>query len=194
MSLITLALILFLLMGCSNSTDQRQQALEAVKPVFAEGAINIQLTAEPLLNAYKEIPNSVTLFVIQAENKTQLENVLNNPSEIRALFNGATSSDNRLKSDRYNLMPGQQHTLHIDRAMNIRQVAVIAGYYPFPDDRHITRFDIPVKASKTNWWSSEWQATLTPLTVSLTLGKDTITRIEGAENRHKTIPKQQGVN
>ena len=80
------------------------------------------------------------------------------------------------------LMPGQQHTLHIDRAENVRQVAVAAGYYPFPGEGHITRFAVPELAHKKHWWSSAWDAELAPLQVSLTLGKSRIVRVSGADN------------
>lgn len=181
---LTLLIALFLpfLASCSIDSGKRQLALESIATHYAEGAVNIELTAEPGLNSWKEMANSVQVLVIQGSNKSQLDDVLKNKSELHALFNGASASDKVLKVDRYMLMPGQQHTLHIDRAETARQVAVVAGYYPFPGEGHIARFAVPELAEKKHWWSSEWQAQLALLQVSLTLGKSRITRISGADN------------
>lgn len=185
-------LMLFMpfLASCSLDSEKRRAASEHVLAGYAEGAVNIQLTAEPGLNALKEMPNSLAVIVVQGANKLQLENVLNNQSELRALFNGAAMPDSILKVDRYMLMPGQQHTLHIDRAENVRQVAVVAGYYPFPDSKHIARFAIPVTVTKKHWWSAQVDAQLAPLQVALTLGNSSIVRISGADNLHTSVSQE----
>lgn len=186
-----LAFFMPFIASCSHDSGQRQLALDNISAPYAEGAVNIQLTAEPGLNSWKEMSNSVQVLVIQGGNKSQLEEVLKNKSELHALFNGASANDKVLKVDRYMLMPGQQHTLHIDRAENVRQVAVVAGYYPSPGEGHITRFAVPETAHKKNWWSSEWDAQLAPLQVSLTLGKSRIVSISGADNLYKPASESQ---
>ncbi len=187
---ILLMLLMPFLASCSLDGEKRRAATENVPASYAEGAVNIQLTAEPGLNTWKEMPNSLAVIVVQGANKLQLENVLNNPSELRALFNGAAMPDSILKVDRYMLMPGQQHSLHIDRAENVRQVAVVAGYYPFPESQHIARFAIPVAVSKKHWWSGQVDAQLAPLQVALTLGNSSIVRITGADNLHSSQPQE----
>ncbi|MFP2505020.1 type VI secretion lipoprotein TssJ [Buttiauxella gaviniae] len=191
-----LLLILFMpfLASCSLDGTKRQLALESVTAPYAAGAVNIQLIAEPGLNAWKGMSNSVAILVIQASNETYLENILSDKTELRALFNGAATRDKPLKIDRYMLMPGQQHTLHIDRAESARQVAVVAGYYPFPGPGHITRFSVPVSAYKKQWWNNDWQAKLTPLRVAITMGNSSIVQISGAENLHVNLSHTQENN
>lgn len=189
-----LALVLPLLAGCSLDARQRQQLSEKMTPGYAEGAISIRLIAEPQLNAWKEMPNSVTVFVVQGENNGQLEALLANKTELRALFNGASLSNSPLKNDRYTLMPGQQHTLHIDRVEKVRQFAVIAGYYPFPGEGQMARFSIPVAFNKAQWWRNEWQAELEPLQIAITLGKNGFVNITGAENIINSAPVPLEVN
>ncbi|MCW6030448.1 MULTISPECIES: type VI secretion system lipoprotein TssJ [unclassified Pantoea] len=182
-------LLVLLISGCSHDPQAKEQAIVNVPSSYAEGAISLHLIAEPQMNAWQEMPNSVTVIVIQAASSSQLEAVLQSSSEIRALFHGAAAHPHLIKTDRYTLMPGQQHTLHIDRAEKVRQVAIIAGYYPFPSEGHIARFAIPVDATQPFWWRSDWQATLSPLSLSITLGKSSIVRINGAENLNKKAPE-----
>lgn len=179
-----LGLLTPLIVSCSNDTRERQQALENVPKLYAEGAVNIELIAEPKLNAWKDMPNSVTILVIQGRGNADVKEILDNKQKLRALFNGAGAKDNLIKVDRYSLMPGQKSTLHIDRAENVEEIALVAGYYPFPGEGHIARFEVPVALSKNHWWGSDWSAKQQPLQVSLTFGHTSIVRISGAENLH----------
>ncbi len=175
--------LLLLLAGCgSDSAQRQQQAREDVAAPYAESAITVNIIAEPGMNAWNEMANSVTLLVIQGKDKPALEGLLANQGQLRALFQGSGTQENILKVDRYVVMPGQQNTLHIDRMENTRQIAVVAGYYPFPSDAQMARVAIPVSLSKSNWWSSDWQAILSPLKLNITLGSLGIVRFVGAEN------------
>lgn len=138
MKALSTALLLFiastLLCGCagekaSNKVSAEQQAIDQVATPFAQGAIALNITADPGLNSWNEIANSCTLLVIQAQNASSLNKVLSNPAQLKSLFNGAGAENDILKVDRYATMPGQQITLHIDRSENTRKVAIVAGYW-----------------------------------------------------------------
>jgi predicted component of type VI protein secretion system len=182
-----LALQLMMIMALSacssaekSSEPSQQAAIAAVAAPFAEGAITLNVIAAPDMNAWNEIANSCTLLIIQAEKASTLNKILSNPAQVKVLFSGAGAQESLLKVDRYVAMPGQQTTLHIDRSEHSRQLAIIAGFYPFPQKQHMKLMAIPITTHSQGFWTKEWFAELTPLTLSLTLGSQSITKIQGA--------------
>ncbi|MFX2610784.1 type VI secretion system lipoprotein TssJ [Enterobacter mori] len=172
-----------LLIGCAGETPSaitEQQAIDQVAAPFAPGGITVELQTDTDLNALNEIANSCTVLVIQAQKATTLNSVLSNPFALKSLFTAAGAQDDILKVDRYAAMPGQISTLHIDRSENTRYIAVVAGYYPFPQKQHMSLVAIPVTTVNSGWWSPDWSAHLSPLTLRMRLGSDSITQFKGA--------------
>jgi type VI secretion system VasD/TssJ family lipoprotein len=185
--MISVILSTSLMIGCATPEAlSHEEALEAVTAPFAEGAITIQLRAEPTLNTVNGLPNSCTVLLLQAKDKTSLNKILNNPAVLKGLFAGVGAEGTLLQVDRYTMMPGQNNTLHINRAQNARSVALVAGYYPYPMKQHRVLVDIPVKSVKSGWWKPEWWAGLGPLNIAVTMGSERISRIEHPENKDKS--------
>lgn len=136
------------------------------------------LNARPDLNLVNGMANSCTIVVLQAAKAGTLDEVLSNPVKVKTLFAGsgaaAANGDTVLQVDRYTMMPGQSTTLHIDRAMNTRYVALVAGYYPFPGKQAQVRKEIPVRNYRTGWWNPVWHSELSPLFLAITLGGEGI--------------------
>lgn len=103
-----LPLAVTLLAGCAESTQQEKQAIAEVTAPFAASAITLNLTAEPQLNLWNEMSNSCTVLVIQAANNPALDKILDDPMQLKSLFNGAGTADEILQVDRYTVMPGQK--------------------------------------------------------------------------------------
>ncbi|WP_426762625.1 type VI secretion system lipoprotein TssJ [Hafnia paralvei] len=173
-----LPLAVTLLSGCAESTQQEKQAIAEVTAPFAASAITLNLTAEPQLNLWNEMSNSCTVLVIQAANNPALDKILDDPMQLKSLFNGAGTADEILQVDRYTVMPGQKNTLHIDRAEKTRNIAIVAGYFPFPSKKHMAYFAIPVATSSHGWISPQWQAQLAPLQANITLGGKALVKAE----------------
>lgn len=171
------------LSGCATETQKattEEQAIAQVKAPYSQGAITLEIQTDPDLNALNEIANSCTLLIIQAQNTGALNKLLSNPFELKSLFSSGGAQDEVLKVDRYAAMPGQISTLHIDRSENTRYIAVVAGYYPFPQKQHMTIVAIPTITENTGWLFPDWRAHLAPLTLSLRLGSNSITQFKGA--------------
>ena len=165
--------------GCGSIpsvNEQRRQAVEYAPASFAGNAIKIDLTATPQLNAFDHLPNSCTVLVVQAQRREQLEGMLGNAVLLRNLFANAGGAEGVLKLDSYVMMPGQRVSLHIDRAEQTRYVALIAGYYPTPNESQIRIFSIPAKLISQGIFSKRWQASLIPLNITATLGRESIVR------------------
>ncbi|WP_025903665.1 type VI secretion lipoprotein TssJ [Tatumella sp. UCD-D_suzukii] len=186
MNVVRQSVVLFvtgvLLSGCpgyqgSQTVSVKQQAVDQMNAPFAQGAITLNITAEPGLNSWNEIANSCTVLVIQAKKASSLNKILSNPAQLKSLFSGAGAEDDILKVDRYPAMPGQRTTLHIDRSENTREVAIVAGYYPFPKKQHMAIVSVPVTLNSTGWWNKIWTASLSPLTLNVTLGSQSITQL-----------------
>lgn len=174
-ALTRIVILALMLTGCSHQDPKlRQQAIDGVAQPFAKNAITIQLNAQPNLNMWNGLANSSSILVIQSQNTAALDKLLSNPVLLKAMFAGTGSEGDILQTDRYVVMPGQQNTLHIDRAENSRYIAVAAGYFPFPDSRHIARFTIPMTLTTQGWQNKIWTAKLVPLNAYVTLGQESI--------------------
>lgn len=171
---------LLLLTACSSHEAEKQAAIDTVVAPFASHAINVTLKAEPGLNSVNDMPNSCAVLIIQSAEKTPLEQLLNNPAQLKALFSGAGAEGAILQVDHFVAMPGQESILHIDRAENTRQIALVAGYFPFPSKKNIARVEIPLTVQEDGWWNKVWRAELMPLDINITLGSENIV------NMHKS--------
>lgn len=182
---LTIAFCVALLSGCATEENAtfatKQQAIDQVAAPFAQGTITLTIQTDPDLNAVHGIANSCTLLVIQAQHANTLSKLLSNPFALKSLFSAAGAQDDILKVDRYAAMPGQHTTLHIDRSENTRYLAVVAGYYPFPQKQHMALIRIPVTTESSGWWTPRWQAQLAPVMLTLHLGSNGMTQFTGAE-------------
>lgn len=172
-----------LLCGCADEPSvimSPEQAIAQVDAPFAEGAITLTVQTTPDLNALEGIANSCTLLVIQTQKASTLNKLLSSPSGLKTLFSAAGAQNEILKVDRYAAMPGQSTTLHIDRSENTRYVAIVAGYYPFPQKQHMVLVEVPISLESQGKWSPTWQAKLSPLNLSLQLGTNSINKFSGA--------------
>lgn len=183
MRLITPFIFLFAsvsLSGCSTDTSGHNGAEPQVAAPFAQSAITLEIQTDPDLNALHGSANSCTLLVIQAPQAATLNHLLSNPVTLRNLFSAAGAQDEILKVDRYPAMPGQISTLHIDRSENARYIAVVAGYYPFPQQQHMALVAIPVIKPGLTGLLTGRNARLEPLALRLRLGSTGITHFSGA--------------
>ncbi|QNQ55459.1 type VI secretion lipoprotein TssJ [Serratia liquefaciens] len=186
-AMISLALSIFMISGCAMPEKfSQEEALQAVTASYAGGAIVVQLRAEPTLNTVNGLANSCTVLLLQAKDKASLNKILSNPAALKGLFSGVGAEGTLLQVDRYTMMPGQDSTLHINRAQNTRSVALVAGYYPYPMKQHRVLVDIPVKSAKSGWWKPEWWAGLGPLNIAVTMGSDRIFRLEEVQKEGKS--------
>ncbi|NIF59514.1 type VI secretion system lipoprotein TssJ [Enterobacter sp. Ap-916] len=179
-----------LLSGCAADADSqasKKLAIEQVKAPFSSGAITVQLQADPDLNSLNGIANSCTVLIIQANKAETLTQLFSTPLTLKNLFRAAGSHNDILKIDRYAAMPGQNATLHIDRSENTRFFAIVAGYYPFPQSQHMALVPVPVTSTKSGWLRPGWQAHLTPVTLNIRLGSDSISQFSGAEKAPFTL-------
>lgn len=171
-----------LLNGCAvdpGAITSEKQAIAQVAAPFSQGAIALDIQTDPDLNALQGIANSCTLLVVQAQKASTLNKLLSSPFALKNLFSAAGAQDDILKVDRYPAMPGQITTLHIDRSENSRYIAIVAGYYPFPQKQHMALVAIPVTTKNTGRWHPAWSAQLAPLSLKIRLGSNSISQFTG---------------
>ncbi|EMF07040.1 type VI secretion system lipoprotein TssJ [Serratia marcescens] len=177
--------------GCATDPSagtSEKQAIAQVAAPFASGAITLKVQTDPDLNVLHGIANSCTLLVVQAQKASTLNKLLSSPFSLKSLFSAAGAMDDILKVDRYAAMPGQSTTLHIDRNENSRYIAIVAGYYPYPQKQHMALVAIPVTTESSGWWRQTWRAHLAPLSLKLRLGSNSIGQFSGATPEPLTSP------
>jgi len=163
-----------------SMVTSEKKAIDQMAAPFAQGAITLEVQTDPDLNALHGIANSCTLLVVQTQKISTLNKLLSSPFALKSLFSGAGAQEGILKVDRYPAMPGQRTTLHIDRSENSRYIAIVAGYYPFPQKQHMVLVAVPVASQSRGWWRPEWHAELTSISLKLRLGSNSISHFEGA--------------
>lgn len=172
--------LLLVISGCSSpaKNEQRQQAIDAARAIYANNAIRLEIISEPQMNAFNDLANSVTVIIAQVQSREQLDKLMANPVLLRSLFSGTGVTEGLLQLDSYVMMPGQSVSLHIDRVEQAHYVAVIAGYYPAPDPTHSRIYPFPISLTQEGQWHKRWLAEYIPVRISLTLGRQTIVRSE----------------
>lgn len=172
-----------LLGGCSNYPgyySSEEQSISNVETPFENAAINVDILADPDLNYLNGSANSCTLLVVQSNKQRTLQDLFRNPSLIKAIFNYMGAQNDILKIDRYSVMPGQNATLHIDRSQGTRFLAVVVGYYPFPQKQHMLLFPIPSESVSNGFFRfKSWHSKLISFSFKLRLGNSGISNIEG---------------
>lgn len=183
MKCMTFVLIVFLfgVAGCADKNDQGK-GLTYINAPYAPGAISINIQSTPGLNSWRNVANSCTTLVIQSERIDLLNEVLSDPIRLEKIFQGMGTDEAILKTDRYVALPGQQTTLHIDRSADTRVVAIVAGYYPFPQSHHIRTVTIPWEISYGGWFRKKPFAELTQLDLNMILGEQSIIKFKRQGN------------
>ena len=179
MKKILLLASLMVIAGCAPNETTRQQLLQQTPPWYAEGAIVVTIKTEPVLNAWQGMSNALSLVILQSKEKQTLEALISSEKQARTLFSGAALSADILSADRFTAMPGQQTTLHINRAENTRYVAIVAGYYPAPGPGQTSLMAVPVEL-KRSWL--KWQVEVEPLHVTTVWGERALVSFSGAKN------------
>lgn len=183
-----LLLIPLLLNACSLNEEKRQLLLQTSPPWYAEAGIALTIKTEPMLNAWKGMPNALSLVILQSRDRQSLESLITSEKEVRTLFSGAALPADILSIDRITAMPGQQTTLHLNRVENTRYLAVVAGYYPVPGIEQAVLVSIPMAV--TRGWLG-WKVEVGKLQLSLSFGERALVQIQGAENLLLSQKKQQ---
>lgn len=176
-----LLIFIFGMTGCADKNDEGK-GLTHISAPYAPGAISINIQATPGLNSWKNVANSCTTLIIQSERIDLLKDLLSDRIRLEKIFQGMGTDEAILKTDRYVALPGQQTTLHIDRSADTRVVAIVAGYYPFPQSHHIRTVTIPWEINYHGWFRKKSFAELTQLDLNMILGEQSIIKFERQVN------------
>lgn len=189
---ITLVLFLAACTGNGDRARSEEQAIQQLNAPFSPAAIRLNISADPEMNSWNHHANSCTLLIVQSEKVSSLNALISDKVLLRTLFNGSGTMNDILRVDRYAAMPAQQTTLHIDRNENVRYVAIIAGYYPFPKKQDIALYAIPLETTHSGFWNKKWHAELTTLAVNISLGAQS-TSFSGS-SKQPVAPDQNNIN
>lgn len=190
--LIMLVLFLAACAGNENQVQSEEQAIKQPNTPFSPAAIRLNITADPEMNSWNHHANSCTLLIVQSEKVSSLNALISDQVLLRTLFSGSGAMNDILRVDHYAAMPAQQTTLHIDRNENVRYVAIIAGYYPFPKKQDIALYAIPLETTHSGFWNKKWRAELKTLAINISLGAQSAS-FSGI-SKQPVAPDQNNIN
>lgn len=125
-------------------------AFKPMAPVewrYEKSAINLYLTADPMLNLYNDRAHALHLCVYQLKDPTAFNQLAETPEGISELlqcqrFSSGVASAGVLS--RSGIQPGDFLTLTLDRAEGARYFGIVAGYQILDKERTVRLINIPV--------------------------------------------------
>ncbi|MGV3344536.1 type VI secretion lipoprotein TssJ [Enterobacteriaceae bacterium LUAb1] len=175
-----LLLLTLVISGCAQTPakEELQAAFDNAQPFYADDAITLTINTTADLNSYHHQPNSCSLFVIQAEERTILDNLIADTTILQGLFNGEQRASGVLQVNQFTLMPGQQYFSTLPRADRAKYIALIAGYYPSPGPDYSFVISLPIKLSRQGFIFPDYSAAYEPLNITLKLGRLNVLQAE----------------
>jgi len=172
-NLLYLFLTAFLILICSCAS----QPLPPAQSEPAPKAIRLQLTSDPQLNYYNNLPHSLLVCVYQLSNLNELNQLADDTEGIYKLRECTLFDSSVTQAKRLIVHPKQDLNLELDRAQGTKYVAIVAGYQLLEKERVLRMYEVPEIVEKKGWIRRTKTLKLGPLDISLRLGPQQIESI-----------------
>jgi len=119
---------------------------------YEKEAIKLNLKADGQLNLYEGTPHPLTLCVYQLTDPNAFNQLAKDPDQLDTLLECDRFKGGGVAGfERLIVHPGQNSTFTLSRAEGAKYVAVVAGYYLYPEGGVVRPFEIPVIIEKTGF-------------------------------------------
>ncbi|MEN6620261.1 MAG: type VI secretion lipoprotein TssJ [Smithella sp.] len=138
---------------------------------FDPKGIQINYTADKMLNSYEDRSRTLMVVVYQLNNINAFNNLVKDESGISQLLENERFDTSVVGMDKLFIEPGRKDTIYLNRVENARWVAIVAGYCDsIPRQAHRI-FEIPVIVEKKGVYGfRKTEARVVPLQVDLYFG------------------------
>jgi type VI secretion system VasD/TssJ family lipoprotein len=168
--LITLGLCL-VLAGCGMfQSKSREEALRELTWNYEQQGIQLNITADPMLNETGGQAHNLLLVVAQMEDPNAFSAFARDPELLTNLLLSDRAPEGILDIQRIYIEPGAQRELSIHRVQSAKYVGIAAGYAQLDPARSARLYQIGVAVNSDGWFFREHTAAPEPLAIQLRLG------------------------
>lgn len=156
--------------AASEPAAKTNPEIEAVS-FFDPRGIQINYTADKMLNSYEDRSRTLMVVVYQLNNINAFNNLVKDETGISQLLETERFDPSVVGIDKLFVEPGQKNTIYLSRVENARWVGIVAGYCDsIPSQTHRI-FEIPVIVEKKGVYGfRKTEARIAPLQVDLYFG------------------------
>ena len=122
----TCIILMLLLTGCFLFKKDKTLPKEVV---YTKSAIEVNLTADPMLNLYQNKAHALLLCIYELKDPNAFNQLLDEPGGPAKLMECNRFDPTVVYAKRLVIQPGEQKNEVMDRAEGSRYLAVSAGYY-----------------------------------------------------------------
>lgn len=158
--------------GVSGAQASREPQPERF---FDPQGIEINYTADPLLNSYEDRPRTLLAVVYQLNNINAFNKNVKDADGLAKLLLAESFDQSVVGVDKFFIEPGEKKTFTTGRAENTRWVGIVAGYFTLVPDQVNKIFEIPVMSEKKGIYGfRKTEVSVLPLKVTLFFGRRSI--------------------
>jgi len=122
--------------------------------VFEPSAIKLRIVTTPELNSFEKRPHALLLKVFQLSDPKAFKDRRALGFGLQEMLQNDTFDPSVLAVSQFSLLPGADQVVTVDRQLNTRYVAVVAGYYGL-DGKMVARI-VPVPVMNDSVQGSGW--------------------------------------
>lgn len=167
--------LMALLAGCGMfNTKSRDEALKELTWSYEADGIQLQVEADPMLNATDGQPHTLLLVLVQMADPNAFTAYSRQKDKLASLLLAESAPDGMLDLQRFYIEPGSKRDIKIPRIESAKYVGLAAGYAHLDPSRSARLYQIGVDVHTSGWVFRENEATPQPLAIRLLLGADGI--------------------
>jgi predicted component of type VI protein secretion system len=145
---------------------------------YAPKAISLQYKADSTLNFYEEKSHTLLLVIYQLNGVNAFSDLVKDPAGLTKLLQAERFDASVMDVSRIFVEPGETKVMDLDRAENVKWVAVVAGYYNLVPGQVTRVYEIPVTIEKVGTYGfRKTEARMNRLTLSFYLGPHSLQEV-----------------
>ena len=172
-SVLALLIVFSLFTACGTKAATDTAAVAPGKSVwsFAPEGIQIQYTADKMLNVFENEPHTLILAVYQLNNINAFNNLTKDIEGLKKLLQVQSFDSSVVGMNKLVVQPGEEKTVVLNRAEDAKWVGIIAGYYSLDPGQVNRLFNIPLITEKKGIYGFRTtESRVGQMTIKLLLG------------------------
>ena len=175
-SLVILSLlVLFLPLFNACTTDKKPDPVPVRS--FGERAIKISYKADKELNLYEGKSHTILMCLYQLSDSNIFNELSKSKDGLNKLLGCLRFDESVVGFKRIIVQPGENKTVHLDRAEKAKWIGLVAGYYDLAPGQITRLYEIPVIIKTKGLLFKKKIATIGKMTINLYFGPNAIHQV-----------------